>query len=180
MWGVPVGLLYSNALEWVIHKYVLHGLGRDRKSFWSFHWHEHHRASRRGAMDDPGYHRPLWGLHAQGREALSLVLGSLVHLPLARRYPWFTLTVVGSQWVYWHVHRKSHLDPAWARAHLPWHVDHHLGPDQHANWCVTWPGMDYLLGTRKPWVGTAAEVQRRAPRPRRGDAPQPPTAPQPD
>ncbi len=33
MWGVPVGLLYSNALEWVIHKYVLHGLGRDRQSF---------------------------------------------------------------------------------------------------------------------------------------------------
>ena len=83
------------------------------------------------------------------------------------------------EWVYWHVHRKSHLDPAWARANLPWHVDHHLGPDQHANWCVTWPGMDYLLGTRKPWVGTRAEAQRRAPRPPRGDAAQPPSAPDP-
>jgi len=161
-----MGLLYSNALEWAIHKYVLHGLGRDRRSFWSFHWHEHHRAARRGAMEDPGYRSSVWGLHAQGREALSLVIGSLVHLPLARRYPWFTATVVGCQWYYWHVHRKSHRDPAWARTHLPWHVDHHLGPDQDANWCVTWPWIDYLLGTRKPWVGTPAETTVRAARPR--------------
>ncbi|MBK8693335.1 MAG: hypothetical protein IPN17_13835 [Deltaproteobacteria bacterium] len=39
MIGLPLALLYSNAWEWVIHKYVLHGMGKSRESFWSFHWH---------------------------------------------------------------------------------------------------------------------------------------------
>ncbi|MBW2687309.1 MAG: hypothetical protein JRE19_15565 [Deltaproteobacteria bacterium] len=42
MIGFPVGLLYSNAGEWFIHRYVLHGRGRNKQSVWSFHWHDHH------------------------------------------------------------------------------------------------------------------------------------------
>ena len=44
MLGIPLGLLYANASEWLIHHYVLHGLGKKKRSFWSFHWGEHHRA----------------------------------------------------------------------------------------------------------------------------------------
>ncbi|MBL8601181.1 MAG: hypothetical protein JNK72_04600 [Myxococcales bacterium] len=170
MWGLPLGLLYSNAWEWVVHKYVLHDWGRARDSVWRFHWHEHHKNARRSAMGDPGYTRSVFGWHAQGREALGLVIAGLVHLPLARRYPLFTATVLASQWNYWRVHRRAHRDPAWARAHLPWHYDHHMGPDQDANWCVTWPGFDWVMGTRKPWVGTAAEEASRARRAARADA----------
>ena len=55
MLGVPLGLLYANAGEWLIHKYVLHGLGKKKKSFFSFHWSEHHRACRKHDFFDPDY-----------------------------------------------------------------------------------------------------------------------------
>ena len=66
MIGIPVGLAVANAAEWWIHKHILHGKGRDRNSFWSFH-------------------------------------------------------------------------------------------DQDANWCVTKPWFDTVMGTRKPYVGTPDE-----------------------
>ncbi|MEC9070812.1 MAG: hypothetical protein VX938_00475, partial [Myxococcota bacterium] len=107
----------------------------------------------------------------QGKEALALTLGLMTHLPLFPVAPFFTGTLVYSALRYYYVHRKAHLDTDWARENLPWHYDHHMGPDQDANWCVTRPWFDYLMGTRKPYVGTAQEeadreksgVRRRAP-----------------
>lgn len=28
------------------------------------------------------------------------------------------------------------------------HYDHHMNASQHANWCVTKPWFDYIMGTR--------------------------------
>ncbi len=81
---------------------------------------------------------------------------------IGRRYPWFTATAVFGAWNYYRCHKRSHLDPEWARENLPWHVDHHMGPDQDANWGVTSPWMDVLMGTRKPYVGTELEAKHRA------------------
>lgn len=165
--GVPLGLFLANLSEWLVHRHVLHGLGRRRSSFWSFHWHEHHRAARRNAMFDPDYERFPIGWHAQGKEILGLSLGAIPALAVAPWMPTLGLTLVGCGVEYWYKHRRAHLDPAWARAHLPWHVDHHLGRDQDANWCVTRPWCDRLFGTRKPWLGTAEE---RGARPAAADA----------
>ncbi|MEZ4463411.1 MAG: hypothetical protein R3F43_02565 [bacterium] len=78
---------------------------------------------------------------------------------------------VGTMWYgavrYYQIHKKSHVDPEWARTHLPWHYDHHMGPDQNANWCVTRPWCDHLMGTRKPYVGTERELKDRERRARR-------------
>lgn len=148
MIGIPLGLLAANAGEWVIHKYILHGLGRRKSSFWSFHWHEHHRAARQHGMVDDAYARPLSGWNAQTKEALALGLGALLHLPLFPVAPFFVGTVWFSMANYYRVHRRAHLDPAWAEAHLPWHVDHHLGKNPDANWCVTHPWFDRVMGTR--------------------------------
>ena len=38
-------------------------------------------------------------------------------------------------------------------------MDHHLGPNQHANWCVTWPFFDIVMGTCEPYVDTAREAE---------------------
>lgn len=158
MIGIPLGWLYSNAGEWLIHKYVLHGLGRRRDSFWSFHWHEHHRESRRGQMLDPDYHRRLFrAWDAQTREVAGLLGSALLHAPLFPLAPFFTSTVWYCHWHYYRVHKRAHLDPKWAREHLPWHVDHHLGRNQNENWCVTHPFFDYVMGTRHRYVGTEEE-----------------------
>jgi len=173
MIGFPVGMMYANAGEWVIHKYLLHGAGKRRESYWSFHFHEHHRASRQQEMIDADYERPVFGRHAQGKEALGLLGACAVHAPLFPVAPFFTSAVWFSAAMYYRRHRRAHCDPQWARAHLPWHYDHHMGPNQDANWCVTWPWFDHVMGTRVPYRGTpreARDVARRAARLRRQTA----------
>ncbi len=154
MIGVPLGLLYANVGEWLIHKHVLHGLGRKKGSFWDFHWHEHHAQVRRNDHVDPDYERSLLGWNAQTKEALGLLALGLAHVPLLPVAPFFTGAVLWSVANYYRVHKRSHLDPAWAKEHLAWHYDHHMGPDQDANWCVSKPWADLLFGTREPYLGT--------------------------
>jgi hypothetical protein len=158
--GIPLALAVANASEWLLHKYVLHGLGTSKRSFWSYHWHEHHREARLKSMADPHYERPVWGWHSQGKEALGLVGLAALTLPLFPVAPFFTATGLYCIANYYRVHKRAHMDPAWAREHLPWHVDHHLGPNPHANWCVTKPWFDVLMGTREPYVGTERERAR--------------------
>jgi hypothetical protein len=152
MIGIPIGLAAANAGEWLIHKHWLHGLGRNKKSFWAFHWHEHHREAHRNAMIDPFYERSVLSWSPQGKEALALVLGAMALAPVFPVAPFFTGTVWFSMARYYRLHKRSHQDPAWAKEHLPWHVDHHLGRDQNANWCVTHPWFDYVMQTRKPFA----------------------------
>lgn len=153
MIGFPLAILYANALEWCLHRFVLHDLGRKKGSYFSFHWHEHHRTARKHDMHDPGYERSVAFRHPlspHSREVLSLVGLGLMHAPLAWVSPWFSVGLAYAGVNYYRVHKRAHLDPEWAREHVPWHVDHHLGGDQDANWCVTRPWFDLVMGTRKP------------------------------
>ena len=153
MIGIPLGLLVANAGEWLIHKHILHGLGRDRKSFWSFHWHDHHAKARKAEMVDDQYTRPLWEpWEPQTKEAIALAGLSLAHLPLFPLAPFYVGTIWYSALHYYRVHKRAHLDEEWAKEHLPWHYDHHMGRDQNANWCVTHPLFDELFGTRKRYA----------------------------
>jgi hypothetical protein len=161
MIGFPLGLIAANAAEWCMHKYGLHGLGKNKNSFWSFHWHEHHAQSRRNGFYDSDYERSPLGRHAQGKEVYGLLGLSASVAPLWPIAPWFCSAVWLHAYGYYRVHKKAHLDPEWARTFLPWHYDHHMGPNQHTNWCVTHPLMDYLMGTREPYVGTDRERQDR-------------------
>ncbi len=158
MIGIPVGLAFANVTEWVIHKYVLHGAGKNKASLWSFHFHEHHKACRRNDFIDDDYHRSILNWNAQGKEAAALVAGGLVILPLVPVAPFFAGTLIYCGVNYYRVHKKSHLDPEWARENVPWHYDHHMGPNQDANWGVTKPWMDNLMGTREVYVGTEREA----------------------
>jgi hypothetical protein len=151
MIGIPIALAYTNISEWLIHKYWLHGLGKNKQSFWSFHWHEHHREARKHDMYDPQYVRSVFGWSPQGKEVLALVGGAVAVAPLLPIAPFFTVTVWYRTLRYYQMHKKAHLDPAWAKEHLPWHYDHHMGKDQNANWCVTHPWFDHVMGTRKTY-----------------------------
>lgn len=162
--GVPLGLLYANAIEWGTHKYILHGWGKKRASFWSFHWHDHHRNVRRNEHYDEGYRQHLLGWHSQSKEVLALAGIGVVHAPLFAVTPVLGSTLFYCLVRYYVVHRRAHLDPDWARDHLPWHYDHHMGPNQDANWCVTWPWFDHLMGTREYYHGTARARQDRVKR----------------
>lgn len=157
MIGIALGIVVANAGEWLIHKHVLHGLGADRESYWAFHWHDHHRHARRNSFRDEAYERSVFEPGGKSKEALGILSMAAAVSPLFPVAPWFVGTLWASGAAYYAVHRQSHLNPAWARKWVPWHYDHHMGANQHANWCVTFPLMDYVMGTRVPYVGTEAE-----------------------
>jgi sterol desaturase/sphingolipid hydroxylase (fatty acid hydroxylase superfamily) len=139
-----------------MHKYLLHGLGGDRKSRFAFHFHDHHQAVRRNGGYDPAYEGAVWSTATQAREAIGLSVIGLAHAPLFPLAPFYTSTVWYCLCRYRRDHRHAHLDPAWARDHLPWHYDHHMGA-QDKNFGVSWSWFDVLAGTREVFVGSERE-----------------------
>jgi len=162
MIGIPLGLAAANVSEWWIHKHVLHGKDHRPDRFWGFHLYEHHAAALKNGGYDAAYEKPWWSTSPRRREVLGITMMVLPFVPLAPLHPFLTATVTWSAYDYYRKHKRAHLDPAWSREHLPWHYDHHMGPDQHANWGVTRPYVDRLLGTRKPYLGTDDEARDNA------------------
>jgi hypothetical protein len=154
--SIAAAILYTNIFEWLAHKYLLHGLGKRRESFWSFHWHEHHRESRRGNMFDAQYERSLFTWSPQAKEALSVAGAIVLHGALFPIAPWFAAFCVLHGVRYYFFHRRAHVDREWCKRRAPWHYDHHMGKDQNANWCVMHPWFDHVMGTRKKYVYDAA------------------------
>ena len=152
LWTVA-GFIYSNALEWSIHKHVLHELGKKKGSFWSFHWNGHHKESRKNNFKDPRW--DSIPLH-KDKEFLGIVLLTILHIPTFWLSPFFYLTLVWRAFKYYRVHKKSHENEEWAKENVPWHWDHHMGPRKavEANWCVTNPFFDNLMGTRAKYYLT--------------------------
>ncbi|HEY5138348.1 MAG TPA: hypothetical protein VIJ25_03380, partial [Methylococcales bacterium] len=70
--------------------------------------------------------------NTQSKELLVLAGFVLLHAPIFLIFPLFTSAVYASLALYYYKHRKAHLDPVWARRHLRWHYEHHLG----GNACV--------------------------------------------
>ncbi len=161
MIGIPVGIIYSDLAEWGLHKLLHEVPHKHRDNFFKFHFYEHHRDARVHAFADPMYAGNLFQWNAAGKELVSLSFVVAIHLPLTPVAPFFVATVAAKAANYYRVHRKSHLDPEWAREHLPWHYDHHMAPDQDCNWGVQTDWVDRLVGTRKHWVGTEGELKQR-------------------
>jgi len=156
MLGIPLGLAVFGMGEWATHKYLLHGLGRDKRSRFAFHYHDHHQAVRRNGGYDPAYEGPVWSTPTQAREAIGLTVIGLAHLPLLPIAPFYTGTVWYCLARYRRDHRRAHLDPAWGRDHLTWHYDHHMG-DQDKNFGVVWSWFDLVMKTREKFVGSEHE-----------------------
>ena len=140
-------MLYTNLLEWTLHKYVLHGLGKNKKSNWSSHWSVHHKKSRKNDFYDDDYEKS-WHSPGSRSEIMGLILLALLHLPLAFLSLSFYIGLLYGGLGYYFVHKKAHLDPEWAKKYVPWHYDHHLGKNQDANWGVTTDWVDKVAGTR--------------------------------
>jgi len=159
MIGIPVAWAYGHCAEWAIHKFILHDRGKKKASFWSFHFHEHHSVSRRSNHHDPMYDTHPFKWNAAGKELFGLGLLTVAHLPLAPVAPFFFGTLVWSGLQYYRVHKRAHVDPEWAREHLAWHYDHHMGPNQDSNWGVRSDWVDRMMGTREEYAGTAKEAR---------------------
>lgn len=145
---VVAGLAAANVVEWVVHKYVLHDMGKKKGSFWSYHWHEHHRNSRKHDFYDDSYNQGFFS-GSRLKENVGIFGLALIQTPLIFIAPWYVVTTWAYAVAYLWAHRKSHLDVEWGKKWLPWHYDHHMGKDQDQNWCVLFPWMDWVMRTRK-------------------------------
>src|SRR5579859_2090637 len=113
-----LSLIYANGLEWWFHKNVLHGLGKNPKSWWRFHWSEHHYRSRKNDFVDPDYHESPLKWNAQSKELFAMFLGAVAHLPLLFLAPGAYLGVWYGGLRYYYLHRRAHINPEWAKKHL--------------------------------------------------------------
>ena len=92
-----LGLLYANAGEWLVHKHILHALGKNRHSFWAYHLHEHHAVCISNNMLDPGYQKlTLTTWNTQSKELVVLAGFVLLHVPILLIFPLFTSAVYAS------------------------------------------------------------------------------------
>jgi len=153
MIGFPIALFVANGFEWYAHNKVLHGTPRKGQPRYSpmptamkSHW-IHHKMVRTQGYRDEGYNEGLknWRTRGELGNVLKVTAAFSLLTPVA---PFFVAGVWYSAGNYFYTHARSHLDPEWGRKAIPWHFDHHMNTNQDANWCVTKPWFDYIMGTR--------------------------------
>ena len=139
---IIMGIFAASFLEWVIHKHILHELGKKKVSIFSFHWGVHHANARRNKFLDN---------NVSMREFFGILSLCIVASPL-----WFLLPVVYyvmlfHAGVYFVLHNLAHKYPKFAKRFMPWHYDHHMGKNQNMNWCVVHPLADIIMRTRRKY-----------------------------
>lgn len=164
--GFLAGLVIANGFEWFAHKYILHGIPRKGQARYSpvpqsmrSHW-EHHREVRKMAFSDHGYVEGWQNWRTRNEIGSLVVVASVFGLAFYPVSKGMSLAVLYSACNYYYVHRRAHLEPEWAKRKIPWHYDHHMNSNQDANWCVTRPWFDYVMGTR---VISSPELQKQNP-----------------
>ncbi len=149
--SIVLAAIYGNGMEWVLHKYLFHEMGKKKSSPWSFHLHEHHRDVRRDSFVEKKYGTNIFSWSTiKDREFIALLALLVIHFPVAFLFPYFFIGITLHAMAYYLIHRKSHCDEEWAKKYVPWHWDHHMGPSEsiNANWCVTFPLFDWIMNTR--------------------------------
>ena len=133
------GLFYGNLLEYVIHRYIFHKMGRKKDSIFRYHLKGHHVLARKNNFVD---------LTASQVENWGLVALMVVHLP----FFWFSVPF----WVginlysvlFKLMHGVQHSNPNFTKRWMKWHWDHHMS-NPNENFGVVAPWADYIFGTRK-------------------------------
>lgn len=143
-----MGLFVANGMEWYFHKVWLHEFPTKYRNSPFFTHIAHHKRARLNAFHDEGYAESMFKNAEIYNEKTALIALTVAATPLLPVAPFFTAGLYYGIWNYWKTHAKSHLDPEYAKKRIPWHYDHHMTSNQNANWCVTKPWFDYIMGTR--------------------------------
>ncbi len=139
---ILLGVLTASFLEWIVHKHILHELGKKKVSIFSFHWGVHHANARRNGFLDKG---------VSNREVFGIFALCALASPVWFILPFMYYTMFSHAMIYLVIHNVAHKYPTFAKRFLPWHYDHHMGKNQNTNWCVVHPLADYIIGTRKKY-----------------------------
>jgi len=124
-------------MEWYVHKYFFHGLGKKQNSIFAFHLREHHIESRNNQFRDPKVTK---------RETLGILGLLFLYFPLYYGAPYFYGALVLYGMAFLVVHKLQHIFPHIAKKYFWWHWNHHMH-NQNKSWNVVFPLMDWITGT---------------------------------
>ena len=134
-----LGFLYASLVEWAVHKYLFHGLGKKKDSIFAFHIREHHKNCLANGNHDTNFTL---------RENIGILFLVFLHLPMLYIWPMFFWGLVSYGVNFIIIHKLVHIKVAWGKKLAPWHWDHHMRYQNH-NFNVVLPVWDYAFGTRK-------------------------------
>ena len=132
-----MGIIYANAIEYIVHRYFFHGFGRKKGSIFSFHLRDHHITARRNGFEDR---------KVSANEAIGLPILVASHLPVCAFAPAFFSALVVYAVAFGVLHNYQHRHPEFTKKYFPWHWNHHMG-NPNKSWGVVLPIMDWLTGT---------------------------------
>ncbi len=134
-----LGLIYGSFLEWGVHKYLFHELGKNKNSIFAFHLREHHINCINNQNEDNRFTL---------RENLGIAVLTLLHLPIFFFSSSFYYGLAAYGLAFIICHKLIHKNAEWGKKWFPWHWDHHMAHQNH-NMNVVIPIADHILGTRK-------------------------------
>ena len=70
-----LGIIYANLVEYLVHRYLFHGLGKKKNSLFAFHLREHHLTAKRNDFQDVKF-----SLNEAIGIPLLLAILSLIHI----------------------------------------------------------------------------------------------------
>ena len=136
-----LGLLYGNFIEWFVHKYLFHKLGRKKGSIFSYHVRGHHKTARKNNFID---------MTSSYIEDFGMLFLIILHMPLIMLSKAFFIGLFLYAILFKVIHRLQHLNPEFCKKYFKWHWDHHMKSSSH-NFGVVAPWFDYIMRTRKKY-----------------------------
>ena len=142
-----LGIFYANVVEYVVHRYLFHGLGKKAGSVFAFHIRGHHLTARKNEFID---------LKVSTNEVVGLPFILLLHLPFLWWSPVFFAALVMYAGAFIVLHNYQHRNPEFTKKYFWWHWDLHMG-NQNKSWGVVLPLMDFIIGTLENTLDSRAE-----------------------
>ena len=139
--GAIFGFVYASFLEWFIHKYLYHGIGKNKDSIFSYHLKEHHVIARKNDFLDHKFSIV---------ETVGLILLILIHIPVVFLNVGAFISIMSYAIAFNFLHSKQHKDSEFAKKYFRWHWEHHMkNPNKNFGVVTCW--VDYILKTRKKY-----------------------------
>ena len=86
-----MGWIYGHIVEYAIHRWIFHTIGKKKGHPLSFHVHDHHKTCRRNALFDVAYKKI-----GTSEEFWGLLFLAVMHVPLAFFLPYFYCAIIFS------------------------------------------------------------------------------------
>ena len=136
-----LGFMYGNLLEWLIHKYLFHGLGKKKNSIFSYHLKEHHVTAKKNNFVDK---------KISLIETAGMVLIIAVHVPVCYISTSFFAGIMLYAILFNIIHGYQHRNPEFCKKYMPWHWEHHM-KNSNKNFGVVVDWSDRVFRTRKKY-----------------------------